>query len=150
MAPWGYRTFEDELACDWLEDLFDSDPNAFFTHCLDLRGLDFLEQLACVGVICTSELTHALCRGPREGLPDAVHVWLSDHSHVDGSRFLPGSIRGMRRVLGPKSEMRQRWEDNESLGAKWLEHAADLLVCLESVWSSLPANDSTSNRRRRL
>jgi hypothetical protein len=149
MAPWGYRTFEHELACDWLEDLFDSDPIAFFEHCLDLSGLDYLEQLACIGVICTAEVTHALCSGPREGLPDAVHVWLSDHAHLDGSRFLPGSIVGMRRVLGPKSELRERWEDHESLADQWIAHATELLFSIETDWKSLQANVPRSNRRRR-
>jgi hypothetical protein len=135
MGPWGIwgiATFEDELACDWLEDLLDSDPIAFLDHCLDLTGLDYLGYLAGIGVICSAEVTHALCNHPRPGLPQAVHDWLWDHRHIDGTRFLPRAVEGMRRVVGPESELRERWEDNEEWTDRWLLQATDLLRRLEN------------------
>ncbi len=132
MGPWGFATFDDELACDWLEDLFDSDPVAFFEQCLDLDGLEYLEYLAGIGVVCTSELVHGLHDRPREGLPEPVLVWIEAHRALPVARFLPSAIEAMRRVIGPDSEMRERWEDNEQWGDEWFRHTADLLRCLES------------------
>ncbi len=132
MSPWGFGTFQDELACDWLEDLFDSDPIAFFEKCLDLDGLDYLEYLAGIGVLCTSEIVHGLCDQLRDGLPHAVHDWLEDHIDLDASRLLPSAISGMRRLLGPDSEIRERWSDNEEWGDEWFRHVADLLRLLEA------------------
>lgn len=134
MGPWGTGTFEDELACDWLEDLFDSDPVAFFAHCLDLRGLDYLEYLAGIGVLCTAEILHAICDQPRTGLPEAAHRWLESHRALPVKGLLPAAIAGMTRVLGPESELRERWEDNESWGDRWQQQAADLLDCLQADW----------------
>lgn len=132
MGPWGIGTFEDELACDWLEDLFDSDPVAFFDQCLDLDGLEYIEYLAGIGVICTSELVHGLCDQPRQGTPQAVLNWLQAHQALRVDRFLPRAIFGMRRVIGPVSELRQRWEDNEQWYDEWFRHASDLLRRLEA------------------
>lgn len=131
MGPWGVGTFEDELACDWIEDLGDSDPIAFFRHCLDLRELDYLEYLAGIGVVCTAEVVHALCGSPRAGLPDAVLDWLSSHRALAVAGLLADAIAGMCRVLGPESELRVRWEDHEELGESWLEHHLQLLSLLQ-------------------
>ncbi|MGC6550348.1 MAG: DUF4259 domain-containing protein, partial [Rubripirellula sp.] len=34
MNPWGIETFENEIACDWLEDLQDAEPVAFVKESL--------------------------------------------------------------------------------------------------------------------
>ena len=136
MGPWGFRTFEDELACDWLEDLFDSDPVLFFRHCLDLRGLDYVEYLAGIGVICTSEMVHAICDRPRNELPPAAHSWLQQHHRLDVVNLLPDAIAGLRRVLGPESELRQRWEDHDQWGGHWKRCNRDLLRRMESDFLS--------------
>ena len=38
----------------------------------------------------------------------------------------------MRRVIGPASELRQRWEDNEQEYDEWFRHSTGLLRCLEA------------------
>ncbi len=131
MGPWGFRTFEDELACDWLEDLFDSDPIPFFHHCLDLQGIDYVEYLAGVGVICTSEMVHAIYDRPRDGLPAAAHSWLQPYRHLDVVDLLPQAIAGLRRVLGPESELRERWQEHDQWGEQWKRCNRDLLRLME-------------------
>ncbi len=70
MGTWGLGTFDDDIARDWLEDLHDSDPVAFFRHCLDLTGHDDLEYLACVGVVCTAEIIQGLVANHARGFPN--------------------------------------------------------------------------------
>lgn len=130
MAPWGFETFQDELACDWLEDLFDSDPIAFLTHCLDLERLDYIEYLAGIGVLCSAEIIHGLCAQPRVCLPRLAQDWLVTCQDLDVSNLLPAAIAGMDRVIGTKSEMRERWEDNEQWSDEWFRHQAELLHLL--------------------
>ena len=131
MGPWGFTTFEDELACDWLEDLVDSDPIAFFRQCLDLSDCQEVGYLAGIGVLCTSEIIHSLCDRPRDGLPRAVHGWLRNHRHLNVASLLEDAIAGMQRVLEPTSELWERWEDNEEWGDEWFRHSTDLLQRLE-------------------
>ncbi|TWU47125.1 DUF4259 domain-containing protein [Rubripirellula reticaptiva] len=113
MGSWGPRTFEDDIACDWLEDLLDSDPIAFFDHCLDLSEPGALGMLACVGIVCTAEMIRGLLCGPREGLPEAAHRWLERNNSLDVlvQSLVPSTVDGLDRVLNDDSEMYQQWED---------------------------------------
>lgn len=131
MGTWGLGTFEDDIACDWLEDLHDSDPIAFFTHCLDLTGHDYLEFLACVGVVCTAEVLHGLVCQPRPGLPSTVHAWIDHHKTLNVTPLMPAAIAGLHRVISPKSQMYDLWEDDAVRFDDWKRQIGDLLNRLE-------------------
>ena len=133
MGTWGLGTFDDDIACDWLEDLCESDPRAFFAHCLDLTGLDDLEYLACIGVVCTAEMIHAVLRTPREGLPEFACQWAARHADLNFLPMVPDAIRGIDRVLEPQSEMHQLWEDNEEMYDCWKCQVQDLHRNLQSI-----------------
>jgi hypothetical protein len=133
MGSWGLGTFDDDIACDWLEDLHDSDPIAFFTQCLDLTGHDDLEYLACVGVVCTAEILHAVLAEPREGLPAVARQWIGAHRQLEALPLAAAAISGLRRVICPSSEMHQLWEDNEKMHDAWMRQIKDLLTRLEAT-----------------
>ena len=120
MSSWGFRTFEDDIACDWLEDLCDSDPVAFFAKCLNLRGLGDLDFLACVGVVCTSEMLRAVVSGPKPPLPEIATHWCAEYRELNCQWLLPQAVAGMKRILEPNSEMRVRWQDHEEQFEFWL------------------------------
>ncbi len=128
MGAWGPRTFEDDLACDWLEDLFESDPIAFFDHCLDLTGVESPGLLECIGVVCTAEMIHGLLRGPRPGLPEAALRWLRRHVSLTATvrSLIPLVIEGLDRVLDPSSEMYWQWEDEGDQWDAWFREVASL------------------------
>lgn len=138
MGTWGLGTFEDDIACDWLEDLHDSDPIAFFTACLDLEGLEELDYLACIGVVCTSEILCAHATEPRHDLPESANQWLIQNRELALSGFLPRCIDGLRRVADPKSEMSMRWEDGAENFVAWKNHISDLQQRLQSVIAGNP------------
>jgi hypothetical protein len=133
MGTWGLGTFDDDIACDWLEDLFDSDPFAFFVQCLDLPPRDDLEFLACTGVVCTAEMVHGLIREPRGGLPGAALLWIEQHRELNVRPLVPAAIAGLHRVIHHNSEMHVRWEDHQELYASWLERISELVGNLESI-----------------
>ena len=112
MGTWGIESFADDIAVDWLEDLFESDPLAFFRHCLDLTGEDYLGHIACVGVVCTAEMIHGLLREPRQGLPERANEWLQQHQSLDVQPLVTEAIIGLGRVMGKESEMFELWEDD--------------------------------------
>ena len=132
MGSWGYRTFEDDTACDWLEDLYDSEPRAFFRKCLDLDGHDYLESLACIGVVCTAEILHGLIWQPRQGLPEAAYRWCEAHGELEIHEFIPQAVIGMQRVIGPHSEIRQQWEDDGDRYEIWMRHQQELILGLRT------------------
>ena len=133
MSSWGFRTFEDDIACDWLEDLHDSDPIAFFVKCLDLSGLDYLDFLACVGVVCTSEMLRVVVSGPQPGLPEIARQWCEEYRELNCQSLLPQAVAGMKRILKPHSEMWVRWEDHDELFEFWLSHQKELIRDLQAA-----------------
>jgi hypothetical protein len=126
MGAWGLGTFDDDIACDWLEDLGESDTTAFFRVCLDLRGHGDLEYVACVGVLCTAEMIHALLCGPRDGLPGAANEWLRKSPVVSAEQLVPSAIEGLKRILDNQSAMHQLWEDSNGSYQQWIDRVTDL------------------------
>ncbi|MCG8652644.1 MAG: DUF4259 domain-containing protein [Pirellulales bacterium] len=133
MGTWGMGAFDNDVAGDWLEDLADSDPIAFFRHCLDLSDQDYLEQVACVGVVCTAEILHGLLRSPRPELPETACRWIADHSTLMPFELVPAAIDGMEAVLDEPSEMRELWEDEAEHYAQWQAYMAQLTDGLRQV-----------------
>ena len=133
MSSWGYQTFEDGIACDWLEDLHDSDPIAFFMKCLDLQGLDYFDFLACIGVVCTSEMLRGVITGPRAGLPDAAAGWCEQHRDLNCKFLVPRAINALKLVLSDRSEMWVRWDDDADRFDCWMEHQQELIEEMRNI-----------------
>ena len=133
MSSWGYQTFEDGIACDWLEDLYDSDPTAFFVKCLDLQGLDYFDFLACIGVVCTAEMLRGVITGPRAGLPDAAAGWCEQHRDLNCKFLVPRAINALKLVLSDRSEMWVRWDDDADLFDCWMEHQQELIEDMRNI-----------------
>lgn len=131
MHPCGIQTFQDEIACDWLEDLFDSDPVAFLAQSLDLDDGAQLDYLACIGVLCSSEVIHAWNDQDHHPLPQALEDWLQKNQYLDLSSFTLAAIRGMRQILAPSSELMERWSDHEEWGNQFRIRIRGLLTALE-------------------
>ncbi|MDA8746421.1 DUF4259 domain-containing protein [Rubripirellula amarantea] len=136
MSTWGPRTFEDDFACDWLEDLEDSDPISFFTHCLDLSDQDALNFVACVGVLGTSELIHGVLAEPREKMPEQALSWIENHENLadELKALVPAAIAGIDRVLKTSSAMRMRWQDaGEIHHSTWIGEVLELQNGLKAI-----------------
>lgn len=135
MSSWGHRTFDDDIALDWLEDLHESEPIAFFRHCLDLTDQQDLCFLACVGVVCTAEVIHAIIATPRLGMPVSAKEWCCNQESIQQSatELVPQAITALDRVLQDSSEMWVRWSDlGETHFGTWHSEVDALrtLLCL--------------------
>jgi hypothetical protein len=136
MSSWGHRTFEDDIALDWLEDLYESEPLAFFRHCLDLSDQRELSFLACVGVVCTAEMIHAILGEPRSGMPEAGRVWVGEQDGIEATLvgLVPMAITSLDRVLDQTSEMSVRWLDaGQSHYGTWADEVAALKAQLSAI-----------------
>ena len=132
MHPWGIETFRDEIACDWLEDLFDSEPVAFLAQSLDLGDAPDLHYLACTGVLCAAELIHAKHSHNNSRIPEILKNWIRRQQELDLSHFILPAMNSLRQVLTSDSELPERWRDNERDGDLWLRHKLKLVDLLES------------------
>jgi hypothetical protein len=82
-------------------------------------------------VVCTAEIIHAVIREQRQGLPEVVHQWLDENKGLDVFPLIPGAIEGLRRVIGPDSQMHHLWEDDAERYDAWKQQVGDLLNRLE-------------------
>lgn len=127
MGAWGTGTFEDDIACDWLEDLYDSDPVAFFRHCLDLSDQpEGLSHVAAIGVLCTSEMIEGVLCQPRPGLPTAAARWIDNHRMLPLRRLQPAAVIAMRRILESDCELHIKWQDEVEQYHRWRAGVVDL------------------------
>jgi len=122
MGTWGYRTFENDAAMDWLGDLTDSEGIAFLERSLlpkdDVEGAA-MDADEAVEIAAASEIVYGLLNGPREGLPEESLDWLRDNEHVEAAVLKPVCERQLGRVLGDESDLRQLWEENKAEYPKW-------------------------------
>ena len=119
MGAWGPGTFEDDIASDWIEDLNDSDPIAFFRECLNLPATGPLDYVACIGVTCTSHIIAALLDGDRNQIPDQGQSWFDANDSLDVQSLVLCCLEGLRRVTDEESDLRIVWEDSDDFQS-WL------------------------------
>jgi hypothetical protein len=124
MGTWGHRTFEDDTACDWLDDLAASDGAGFLERTLlgEAGEEGDLDSEQGVHILAAAEIVYGLLNGPREELPEEAVAWIKGHQHVDAACLKPVCERQLGRVLGDGSELRQRWQENKELYSDWKAH----------------------------
>lgn len=129
MGTWGYQTFEDDTACDWLSELEKSKGTEVLERSLSPEGDEesYLESEDGIGILAAAEIVYGLLNGPREGLPEEAIQWIGDHQHLDVSCLKPVCERQLGRVLFEHSELRELWEENEEEYPAWKSHVQTLL-----------------------
>ena len=71
MSSWGYRTFEDGIACDWLEDLHGFRSDRFFCEVFGSRPGSTILIFSLALVLSVLQKCCVVSNsGPRAGLPD--------------------------------------------------------------------------------
>ena len=120
MGTWGYRTFEDDTACDWLYDL-EQEGTDLLARSLspDNDGDDYLDSDDGIAILAAAEIIYGVLNGPREGLPDEALNWINANKTADVACFKPLCEGRLGRVLSEQSELRQLWEENADEFENW-------------------------------
>ncbi|MEO1858062.1 MAG: DUF4259 domain-containing protein [Rubritalea sp.] len=121
MAAWGTKTFEEDTANDWIQELIDSeDAREFLIESLTTDpGYIEVDQAALV--LAASETLIALLDEPRAGVPGELVDWVGDNECDDVSDLPEVALPALARVLGDESELREIWSDSEDFD-EWLEN----------------------------
>lgn len=129
MGAWGYRTFEDDTACDWLDDLVDGGGLEQLVKTLSPEDRDggAADYTKGVEILAASEIVYGLLNGPREGVPDKAVEWIAANKNADVSVLKPMCEGQLGRVLLADSELRQLWEENADEFELWKESVESLL-----------------------
>lgn len=121
MGTWGYQTFEDDTACDWLDDLVQSNGTAFLEQSLqiDAGDEDDLDSEGAVNILAAAEIIYALLNGSQRELLEEARQWIAANQSLDVACLKPVCERQLGRVLSDRSELRQRWQENKELYPTW-------------------------------
>jgi hypothetical protein len=132
MGTWGYKTFEDDTACDWLFDL-EAEGTDLLQRSLSPKttGDDVLDVDSGVGILAAAEIIYGVLNGPREGLPDGAVNWIHANKNADVACLKPLCEGQLGRVLSDQSELRQLWEENAEDFENWKTNVESLRDALK-------------------
>ena len=125
MAAWGTKTFEEDTANDWIQELIDSeDAREFLTESLSVDP-GYIEADQAALVLSASETLIALLDEPRIGVPGELVDWVGDNECDDVSDLPEVALPALAQVLSNESELRDIWSDSEDFD-EWLENVESM------------------------
>ncbi|MFT5881686.1 MAG: hypothetical protein ACI9FG_000172 [Crocinitomicaceae bacterium] len=125
MAAWGTKTFEEDTANDWIQELIDSeDAREFLSESLSIDP-GYIEADQAAIVLAASETLIALLDEPRAGIPGELVDWVGDNECDDVSDLPEVALLALAKVLGKESELRDIWSDAEDFD-EWLENVESM------------------------
>ena len=132
MGTWGYKTFENDSASDWLFDL-EAEGTDLLARSLSPEDTDdaFLDADNGIAVLAAAEIIYGVLSSPREGLPDSAVKWINANKNADVACLKPLCEGQLGRVLGKQSELRQLWEENTEDFENWKGNVESLRDALK-------------------
>lgn len=127
MGAWGYNSFENDAAGDWVGDLVDGGDGAAIEEALAAvieAGDEYLEAPECSAAIAAAEVVAALHGHAAADLPDEVTTWLTGRERPDATlleraRIAVDAVRN-------GSELQELWEEQGDALQVWLGAIDDL------------------------
>lgn len=133
MGTWGTRSFENDTALDWTEELCSSRGTREIVKVLDQQEDEgYLEAWAAQQIIAACEVIAALTGKVDIDLPDNLLAWLQDNSSLHPEELTHRAVAKLERVLGDESELQQLWAENEEDYQSWVEQIRGLIRRLTS------------------
>ena len=125
MGAWGVGPFDNDDACDWLDDVVEGGGDLLREVFALAVGRDHVEAPDGMIVVAAAEVV-ACMRGRGRGgeLPEALAALLTRAAPPD-PELVEAARAGVDRVLGARSELHDLWRDSDSYGA-WRSDLADL------------------------
>ena len=127
MGAWGYGSFENDDALDWVGDLQESTDTSAIVEALNSvtdDAEDYIEASECSMAIAASEVVAALNgNGTSSSLPEEVTDWLAGKAVPDW-QLLANAQKAVDAVLSA-SELKELWEESEDY-PKWKKTLEDL------------------------
>src|SRR5688572_8434233 len=115
MGSWGYKTFEDDTALDWIG-AFATNPSMSLVQTALERVANasdgFVDDRAAAGALCAAEVVAAMNGRAVHNLPEEVALWASQQGSPPSS-LRATAAAAVERVFND-SELREIWEDSNA------------------------------------
>ena len=114
MGAWGFDTFDNDSAGDWVYDLADSNGLAFVEKTLDVvltDGADLDAHDAC----CALAACEVVARwrgnwGARNVYTEDLNAWVMAHPVQPSAALVRKALAAIEQVVGEDSELAELWE----------------------------------------
>lgn len=134
MGTWGYKSFENDAAMDWIYELEESEDDELIKECLQdtLNSSDeCLDAEVCCCAIASAEIVAAYKSNLPTELPEEVSAWLTDNS-LDNIEDLSDMSEKALKLILKKSELKELWEETEDY-KNWENDIKDLIKRVSNI-----------------
>ncbi len=130
MGAWGVGTFETDVACDWAYGLEELDDLTLVEETLARAHVEpdeYLEAGDACDALAACEVIARLKGnwGQRNSYTETVDAWVESHPISPPQALVDEALRAIERILTPKSELLDLYEESESLDA-WRKAVEEL------------------------
>jgi Domain of unknown function (DUF4259) len=126
MGTWDTRTFDNDLALEWLKALGEQPTVEFLQATLEAPDSGYLMGDTCVNLLAAAEIVSSVLNGPREGLPDEALAIIESLSRAEVEPLRKLAGEKARGVLSERSALRGTWSRAEDLFPEWQDGVLDL------------------------
>lgn len=135
MGAWGWGSFENDEALDWVFVLEQAKDLSVITGTLDAildHNADYLDATDCSMALAAAETVAALAGRPEPALPEEVARWVTDRQNESSQErtLVDQSVRAKARqaaeAILSDSELLELWEETDELD-QWMATVTDLL-----------------------
>lgn len=128
MGAWGAGAFDNDDACDWVDDLENVRDLSIVRDALRVvieTAETYLELPEASSALAACEVIASL-RGNRGDTSHSQTVdrWVQANPHDVPPDLIEAAVAAIDRILGPASELRELWEEAES--GEWIAAVTDL------------------------
>ncbi len=129
MGAWGFKSFENDDASDWVYALADTSGSKFLVETFqNVLKNDDLEVTDSTNGIAAAEVVAALRNAPAVSLPDDVKNWVVANRKIQTKRLQTKALKTIERVR-TKSELQALYEDAGNV-SDWHTELDELIVRL--------------------
>lgn len=120
MGTWGVKTFENDDARGWVDELRNDGSVDFLVSSFSPDEADgYLEAPNGVRILCAAEVVAAAAAGHPSTLPKPAAFWLKAHRDFDFALLVPLAEANVERVLAERSGLRELWQKNAEDFPQW-------------------------------
>lgn len=135
MGAWGFESFENDDAADFLADITESGDSSLLREVLDnvLTSTEYLEAPDASQAIVAAEIIAAALGRPTIAAEkkEPLRQWLAQIRPEIDPELVAAASAALTRILATNSELRELWEDSEEF-PEWQASVTELLQQLQA------------------
>ncbi|ALN84639.1 DUF4259 domain-containing protein [Lysobacter capsici] len=131
MGAWGFTTFDNDDAADWLDELSDHQSLALVRETiaavLEVEPDEEVDAPLASAALAASELIAAAIGRPSGAArkQEELMIWISKMRPSPDAALIADALSAIDRILGPHSELRALWEESDDYAA-WTDDVTQL------------------------